>query len=119
MAIAENQYFADNSTYFNLLKIYDLKNAFKNFKKVFTGKVAVVSSLVVSGYWIYGNIYDVYISAVLGAIYEILWLFMIPLLFVVPLISIIIIVCNKFKNSKLYLTSVIINAGTFVWLHYY
>jgi len=94
-----------------------LKNALNNFKSIYTGKIAVFSSLLISGYWILGNIYNVYTYAVLGAIYEILWIFMIPMLFVVPVISATIVILNKFKNSYLYLTSVILNMGTFIWLN--
>jgi len=95
-----------------------MKNELTNFKSMFTGKIAILSSLLISGYWIFGNVFNVYTYAVLGAIYEILWIFMIPMLFVVPLVSATIVILDKFKNSYFYLMSVALNMGTFFWLYY-
>lgn len=96
-----------------------MKSDLKNFKNIYSSTVAIISSLIISGYWIFGNLYDVYTFAALGAIYEILWAAMVPLLFIVPALSLIVIIINKFKNSFFYITSIVICLGTFLWLTYY
>jgi len=95
-----------------------MKIELKNIKNIYSGKMALISSIIISGYWLVGNTFNVYTFKILGAVYEILWIFMIPLLFAVPVVSAIFLILNKFKNGHFYLMSIVINMGTFLWLIY-
>ncbi len=86
------------------------------FNSYYTGTVAIVFSGVTSGYWILGNTFDVYTYAITGAIFEMLWILMVPMLFIVPIVSLIAAIMNKFRKSYLYFISIVINLGTFMGL---
>ncbi len=95
-----------------------MKSEAKGFNKIYTGLVSILASVIVSGYWIWGNTFDVYEYAVTGAIFEIVWIFMVPLLFAIPVLSLIAAIINKFKSSFLYIASILLNLGTFFWMLY-
>lgn len=96
-----------------------MKNELKLFTNFYTGHVAIVFSVITSGYWISVNSFDVYTYTLVGAIYELLWVFMIPLLFLVPIASLIGVIVNKFKESYFYIISILLNKGTFIWMYFY
>jgi len=95
-----------------------MKSEKKGFNKIYTGLVAIFTSIIVSGFWILGNIINVYEYAIVGAIFELLWIFMILLLFAIPVLSLIAVINNKFKHSILYIISILLNLGTFFWMVY-
>jgi len=89
-------------------------NAFKNTK---TGKIIFRLSLLASVLWCLSHIINVYSFALLGAIFEILWLPMLAALFFLPIISLVLWVKEKFNIRSLYLYSiliVLIGIATFV-----
>lgn len=96
-----------------------MKGELKRFTNFYTGQVAILFSIITSGYWIFGNSFDVYTYIFVGAIYELLWVFMIPLLFLVPIASLIGIIVNRFKESYLYVISILLNMGTFIWMNFF
>ncbi len=96
-----------------------MKGELKRFTNFYTGHVAIISSLVISGYWILANSFNVYTYPFVGAIYELLWVFMIPLLFLVPIASLLGIIMSNFKESYFYILSILLNSGTFIWMKYY
>ena len=95
-----------------------MKSEVKAFNKFYTGIVSILSSLIVSGFWILGNTINVYEYAIVGAIFEMLWIFMILLLFAIPVLALIAAINNKFRNSFLYMASFLLNLGTFFWMVY-
>jgi hypothetical protein len=95
-----------------------MKSEVKGFNKFYTGVVSILSSVIVSGFWILGNTINVYEYAIVGAIFEILWIFMVLLLFAVPVLALIAAINNKFKNSFFYIASILLNLGTFFWMVY-
>jgi hypothetical protein len=93
-----------------------MKSEAKGFNKIYNGLVSVIFSVIVSGYWILAHSINVYEYALAGAIFEILWVFMIPLVFAIPVLSLIAAINNKFKRSFLYIISILLNLGTFFWI---
>ena len=80
------------------------------FKNSTTSKVLLFISVGVLVYWCVGGLFDVYHFAVVGAIYEILWVFMMIALFVVPILSLIFWIKERFNFRSLYLYAIIIPA---------
>ena len=81
---------------------------FKNSK---TAKLVFLLSILVSVFWCLVQVLnDVYRFAVVGALFEILWLPMIGGLFILPIISIIQLVKEKLDRRSLYLYSILIIA---------
>ncbi len=96
-----------------------MKGELKHFTNFYPGHIAIISSIITSGYWILVNSFNVYTYTLIGAIYELLWVFMVPLLFVVPIASLVGVIVNKFKESYFYILSILLNVGTFIWMKFY
>ncbi len=73
-------------------------------------------SILTAIYWCLGQLIDVYDLAVVGAIFEILWLPMLAMLVILPIICVINLVKEKFKVNSLYLYSFLIILSTFIYL---
>ena len=95
-----------------------MKSEVRDFNKFYSGIVAMIASVIVSGYWILGYTIDVYKYAFVGAIYEILWLFMVLFLFAIPLLSLTALIINRFTKYIFYVLSILLNLGTFFWMVY-
>lgn len=78
------------------------------FKNSRLSKILFVLSIIVLIYWLIGHNINVYRFAVVGVIYEILWLFMIIGLFGLPIISLIFLIKEKFSFRSLYLYTILI-----------
>ena len=74
-------------------------------------RIVFLLSVLVAVYWWLGKIVDVYQNKFAGALFEILWLPMIILLFALPLVSIGFFVKDKFNLRSLYLYSLLVGAG--------
>lgn len=86
--------------------------------KAITGKLLVALTVIVALFWILGNSINVYGSAVVGVVFEILWLPMLACLFLIPVVSIIVIF--KKNTPKLFpILSIIILSATFLYLTLY
>jgi hypothetical protein len=73
-------------------------------------------SIMVSGYWMLGKVVHVNRFALLGAIFEILWLPALVMLFVLPTISIVMLFKEKTNIRSLYFYSFIIVVTTLLVL---
>jgi hypothetical protein len=71
--------------------------------------ILFVASIFVLAYWSIGQAIDVYDLAVVGAIYEILWLFMILGLFGLPVAALVFLIKEKFSFKSLHLYTIIIS----------
>jgi hypothetical protein len=71
-------------------------------------KILFVLSIFIFAYWGIGQSINVYHFAVVGAIYEILWLFMLIGLFGLPIVALIFLIKEKFSFKSLYLYTIII-----------
>ena len=78
------------------------------FKNSTTSKVLFFTSVGVLVYWCMGALTDVYHFAVVGAVYEILWIFMLIALFIVPIASLIFWIKERFNFRSLYLYAILI-----------
>jgi hypothetical protein len=68
-------------------------------------KIILSLSMVVALFWFFGHTLDVYRFKLVGAIFEILWLPMIILLFVLPILSVIFFIKEKYNLRSLYIYS--------------
>jgi len=73
-------------------------------------------TMIVTLYWYLPLLINVYRFRIIGAIYEILWIFMIVGLFALPVISFIFWVKNKFDTRSLYFYSLIISLACILFL---
>ena len=81
-----------------------------------TEKTVFLISLFVALYWILGQTINIYLIAFVGAVYEILWLPLIILLFGLPVLSFVFWVKEKFFVRSLFLYSFIIGIGSILFL---
>ena len=72
-------------------------------------RVIFALTIAVTLYWILSLLINVYRFPIIGAIYEILWIFMIIALFVLPVFSFISWAKNRFDLRSLYFYSLIIS----------
>jgi hypothetical protein len=82
------------------------------FKNSRTSKIVFILSIIVSGYWWLGQVINVYRFAVVGAIFEILWLPVLAMLFLLPIISLIFLVKEKVNIRSLYVYSTLLGVST-------
>jgi ABC-type transport system involved in cytochrome c biogenesis permease subunit len=73
-------------------------------------------SIAVCGFWILSQLVNVYRFAVVGALFEILWLPMFALLYALPVVSFIFLIRDKFRFRSLYLYSFLINLITLLFI---
>lgn len=68
-----------------------------------------ISSFLVLLFWFFGITYNVYEYKVIGAFFEVLWLPMLGLLFVLPIISIVYLKKGKWNLKSIYSICFILN----------
>jgi len=73
-----------------------------------TSRIVLLLSLIVFTFWYIGNSIDIYQFALVGAIFELLWLPMLALIFVLPIISVYYLIKEKFTIKSLYIYSILI-----------
>jgi len=78
--------------------------------------VIFVLTIIVTIYWYLPLLISVYRFPLIGAIYEILWIFMLVALFALPVVSIIFWVKNKFDLRSSYFYSLIISIASILFL---
>ena len=78
--------------------------------------VIFVLTIIVTIYWYLALLISVYRFPVIGAIYEILWIFMLVGLFALPVVSFIFCVKNKFDLRSPYFYSLIISIASILFL---
>ena len=81
------------------------KTTFKNSN---TGKIVLLLSVLAATFWCISGVVNVYQPAIVGVIFEILWLPMLALLFLLPVVSIIFLVRERFSFKSFYLYSLLI-----------
>ena len=86
---------------------------FKNSKK---GKIIFITGILVSIYWILGQVIKVYDVAFLGALFEMLWLPALAMLFLLPILSMLLWVKEKFNPRSLYLYAILLICATVLFL---
>jgi len=74
------------------------------------------STIIVSLYWLLSQLINVYHLGWLGAVYELLWVFMLIGLFTIPVLSFVYWIKTKFSFRSLYFYSFILSVGTVLFL---
>ena len=78
------------------------------FKNSRISKIFFLLSVLVFAFWCLGQIINVYRFAVVGAIFEILWLPMLAMLLALPIMSFIFWRKEKFNLRSFYLFTILI-----------
>ena len=65
-------------------------------------------SVIVSLFWIFGNLFDVYQFAIVGVLFEIAWLPVLALTFILPIVALFLFVKDKFHLKSLNLYSFVL-----------
>lgn len=86
------------------------------FKNTRTSKIVFILSIVASGYWWLVQGINVYSSAIVGAIFEIMWLPVLAMLFLLPIFSLIFLLKEKINVRSLYIYSILINVATICFM---
>lgn len=81
----------------------------KNIKPIIDSVIFFVSILVMF-FWILTNRINIYENKFIGIIAEILWLPFILLIFVLPILTTVLLLTRKLKNSKILFLSLTIQA---------
>ncbi len=71
-------------------------------------KIVFALSVLVSVFWYIGQTVDVYRFSFVGVFFEILWLPMVVMFFLLPVISIYFLCKERFSIKSLYLYSILI-----------
>ena len=93
-----------------------MKENLTQFKNSKTGKTVFILSIIVSGYWWLGQVMNVYGFAFVGALFEILWLPVLLMLFLLPIISLILLIKEKVNLRSLYIYSMLISVTTIFFM---
>ena len=73
-------------------------------------------SVIVSLFWIFGNLFDVYQFAIVGVLFEIAWLPVLALTFILPMVALFLFVKDKFHLKSLNLYSFVLVVTTAIIL---
>ena len=73
----------------------------KDNKKLIFDIVILLGSFIVLAFWILANQINVYENKFIGIIYEILWLPFLLLVFVLPVLTIVLIISRKLVASNI------------------
>lgn len=95
-----------------------MKENLTPFKNSRTSKIVFILSIIVSGFWWLGQVVNVYRFALVGAIFELLWLPAIAMLYALPVISLISLVKEKVNVRSLYIYSILIGISTILLIKF-
>jgi hypothetical protein len=85
-----------------------MKDSSSVFKNTILNKAIFASSILVCAFWILGQMFNVYHYAFVGAVFEILWLPCIISIVGIPLISLVLLIKEKFNLMSLNIYSIIV-----------
>ena len=89
-----------------------MKENLMPFKNSVSGKLVFFLTIIVAYYWFLGQVTDVYRFEVVGAVYEILWLPVLVMLFVLPVIALVLLIKEKRNIWSLNIYSLLIGVVT-------
>jgi len=85
-------------------------------KNTLASKIIFSLSLIVFLFWLQGWLINVYKIAIVGAFYEIIWLPVIALTFILPVIILVLWFKEKFDFRSLYFYSLLLLTATVMFL---
>ena len=86
------------------------------FKNSSTSKIVFILSITASGFWWLAKGINVYNVAIVGAIFELLWLPVLGMLFLLPIISLVLLVKERVHLRSLYIYSILIGMATIFFM---
>jgi hypothetical protein len=86
------------------------------FKNSRTSIIVFILSIISSGYWWLAKGINVYSYAIVGAIFEILWLPVLGMLFLLPILSLIFLLKEKINVRSLYIYSMLIGIASIIFM---
>jgi len=86
------------------------------FKNSQTSIMVFILSIIASGYWWLAQGINVYNNAIVGAIFEILWLPVLGMLFLLPIVSMTLLIKERLNVRSLYIYSMLINVATICFM---
>jgi hypothetical protein len=86
------------------------------FKNSALSKICFSISIVLFVYWFVGRAIDIYRFKIVGALFEILWLVMMLMFLVLPVLSLVFLIKEKFNFRSLYLYSLVITLATILMM---
>jgi FlaA1/EpsC-like NDP-sugar epimerase len=81
-----------------------------------TPLIVLLFSIVTAVFWCFGQYVNVYRFAAVGAIFELVWLPMIALLFILSILSFVNLIKERFSPKSLYLYSFLVLLATVLFL---
>ncbi|SEA81001.1 hypothetical protein SAMN05421540_1321 [Psychroflexus halocasei] len=91
----------------------DINNTFNSKKPI----LVLILSIITAIFWYIGQSFNVYYFAVVGAVFEFLWLPMIASLYILPILSLFYLIKEKFNLISLYLYSFLILIATILYIY--
>ena len=86
------------------------------FQNSGNNRLVFILSIITALYWLAGKFWNVYNFAFSGAVYELLWLPMLASIFIIPLVSLVFFVKDKFDLRSLSLYSFLIMSALILML---
>jgi len=93
-----------------------MKENLAPFENSRISKIILILSILTSGFWWLGQSINVYRYALVGAIFEILWLPALAMLFGLPIISLIFLIKEKVNIRSLYIYSFLIGIASILFI---
>ena len=82
-------------------------------------KAILFSSLIIVSYWIIASIFPIHKYAIVGAFFENTWLIMVILIWLMPIVSLVFLIKERFRPKILLWLSLIISTGLLIYLNFY
>jgi hypothetical protein len=81
-------------------------------------KIVFALSVLVGAFWYGGQYINVYRVPAVGVLFELAWLPMVALLIILPVLSILLLIKEKFSFKSLALYSLLLLLGVFLLLNF-
>lgn len=81
--------------------------------------ILFLATVISCMYWLIANLTNVYAIALLGVVFELIWLPMVAAVFLLPTACVFLWVKEKCTVKSYNLYSILIQAFTFIWLSIY
>jgi hypothetical protein len=95
-----------------------MKENLTPFKNSRTSKIVFILSILASGFWWLAKGINVYRFAIVGAIYELLWIPVLGMLFLLPIMSLVLFVKERVSLRSLYIYSILIVLATIFFMNF-
>lgn len=86
------------------------------YKNSRTSKIVFLLSIIASGLWWLAKGMNVYSNTIVGAIFELLWLPVLGMLFLLPIISLTLLIKEKINVRSLYIYSILIGIASIIFM---